>query len=93
MRSLSDFGRWRMARNLTTSREPMPTLRSRMKKSRCELHDTPQTMLGTIVNSQVEEDLRVVRAACGVKILYLILYKLTYMLHVRERKEREAGAV
>ena len=39
-------------------REPMPTLRSRMKKSRCELHDTPQTMLGTIVNAQVEEDLR-----------------------------------
>lgn len=36
----------------------MPTLRSRMKKSRCELHDTPQTMLGTIVNAQVEEDLR-----------------------------------
>ena len=36
----------------------MPTLRSRMKKSRCELHDTPQTMLGTIVNAQVEEDVR-----------------------------------
>lgn len=29
-----------------------------MKKSRCELHDKPQTMLGTIVNAQVEEDLR-----------------------------------
>ena len=29
-----------------------------MKKSRCELHDTPQTMLGTIVNAQVEEDVR-----------------------------------
>ena len=82
-----------MARNLTTSREPMPTLRSRMKKSRCELHDTPQTMLGTIVNSQVEEDLRVVRAACRVIILYLILYKLTCYMYVRERKEREAGAV
>ena len=36
----------------------MPTLRSHMKKSRCELHDKPQTMLGTIVNAQVEEDLR-----------------------------------
>ena len=36
----------------------MPTLRSHMKKGRRELYDTPQTMLGTIVNAQVEEDVR-----------------------------------
>ena len=29
-----------------------------MKKGRRELYDTPQTMLGTIVNAQVEEDVR-----------------------------------
>jgi len=29
-----------------------------MKKSRRELYDKPQTMLGTIVNAQVEEDVR-----------------------------------
>ena len=34
------------------------TLRSRMKKSRSELHHEPQTMLGTILNAQVEEDPR-----------------------------------
>ena len=37
---------------------PMPTTRSHNKKSRCELHTGPQTMVGTIVSAQAKEDLR-----------------------------------
>ena len=36
----------------------MPTTRSHNKKSRCELHTGPQTMVGTIVSAQAKEDLR-----------------------------------
>ena len=36
----------------------MPTTRSHLTKSRCELHMGPQTMVWTIVSAQAEEDLR-----------------------------------
>ena len=35
----------------------MPTTQSHNKKSRSELHTGPQTMVGTIVSAQAEEDL------------------------------------
>ena len=61
----------------------MRALRSRMKKSRCELHDTPQTMLGTIVNAQAVIEKQTFQIEALKR-----LYKAKYKRHITRKESR-----